>query len=179
MDDGWGSTWIKTWKKKNGSISEMPTSGDLKSGDSLFFTTLPPRKFNEPPLPNPNKYGNDIGHYMKSYLKICDHRFDARNNLFQWLNRCKKALETVLRIRKFQVLSLKWAESQTRAQKSSKDDFIGEIWWPVQETGKLVSYLGNSWIIRESWHVCNFSSFYAMSAKVTMSLWLVFPDEIS
>ena len=29
-------------EKKNGSISEMPTSGDLKSGDSLFFTTLPP-----------------------------------------------------------------------------------------------------------------------------------------
>ena len=49
----------------------------------------------------------------------------------------------------------------------------------VQETGRLVSYLGNSWIIWESWRVRNFSSFYAMSAKVTMSLWLVFPDEIS
>ena len=38
---------------------------------------------------------------------------------------------------------------------------------------------GKFLVIRESWHVCNFSSFYAMSAKVTMSLWLVFPDEIS
>ena len=28
----------------------MPTSGDLKSGDSLFFTT-PPQKFNKPPPP--------------------------------------------------------------------------------------------------------------------------------
>ena len=35
-------------------ITEMPTSGDLKSGDSLFFTTPPPRKFNKPPpAPHP------------------------------------------------------------------------------------------------------------------------------
>ena len=47
-----------------------PTSGDLKSGDSLFFT--PPPNFNgTPPAPQqiapaPNK--NDLGHYMKSYM---------------------------------------------------------------------------------------------------------------
>ena len=49
---------------------------------------------------------------------------------------------------------LKWAKSQTKAQKNSRDDFIREIWWPVRETGRLVSYLGDSRIIRESWHVC-------------------------
>ena len=48
-----------------------PTSGDLKSGDSLFFTP-PPRISTEPPLPPqqiapaPNR--NDLGHYMKSYM---------------------------------------------------------------------------------------------------------------
>ena len=34
------------------TMAEMPTSGDLKSGDSLFFTP-PPRKFNELPPPPP------------------------------------------------------------------------------------------------------------------------------
>ena len=48
----------------------------------------------------------------------------------------------------------KWAKSQTKAQKNSKDDFIREIWLPVRETGRLASYLGDSRIIRESWHVC-------------------------
>ena len=28
------------------AVPEMPTSGDLKSGDCLFFTTPPPRNFN-------------------------------------------------------------------------------------------------------------------------------------
>ena len=33
-----------------GLISEMPTSGDLKSGDCLFFTTPPPEKLTQPPM---------------------------------------------------------------------------------------------------------------------------------
>ena len=28
------------------------------------------------------------------------------------------------------------------------------LWWPVRETGRLVSYPGDSRIIREGWHVC-------------------------
>ena len=61
-------------------MTEMPTSGD-----SPFFT--PPGNFNRPPPPPqqidaaPN--GNDLGHYMKSYIKFRNHRFDARNNLCQ------------------------------------------------------------------------------------------------
>ena len=53
----------------------MPTSGDLKSGDSLFFTTSP-WNFNRPPPPcpwqidsAPNVKGDDLGHYMNSYIK--------------------------------------------------------------------------------------------------------------
>ena len=53
----------------------MPTSGDLKSGDSLFFTAPgistdpPPRQID--PAPN----GNDLGHYMKSYMRYILSKF--------------------------------------------------------------------------------------------------------
>ena len=70
---------------------------------------------------------------------------------WEWL---KNAPETVLQIRKIEVLSLNWAKSRNKAQKSSKDDFIREIWWPVRETGRSAPYRGDSRIIRESWRVC-------------------------
>ena len=51
--------------------SEMSTSGDLKSGDALFFT-IPP-EFQQTPRPprqiDPAPNGNDLGHYMKPYMK--------------------------------------------------------------------------------------------------------------
>ena len=52
----------------------MPTSGDLKLGDCLFFTTPPPRISSTPPPPPPPRKidpapnGNDLGHYMTSYM---------------------------------------------------------------------------------------------------------------
>ena len=50
----------------------MPTSEDLKSGDCLFSLPPgisptpppPPEKLTQPPAPN----GNDLGHYMTSYM---------------------------------------------------------------------------------------------------------------
>ena len=56
---------------------EMPTSGDLKSGDSLFFTIPIPRVSTEPPSPEkialaPNGIG--LGH-MKSYMKYILSKF--------------------------------------------------------------------------------------------------------
>ena len=56
----------------------MPTSEDLKSGDCLFFTTPPPphplllprRKID--PAPN----GNDLGHYMMSYMMHILSKFE-------------------------------------------------------------------------------------------------------
>ena len=55
-------------------LTEIPTSGDLKSGDCLFFTTPPPRNFKETAPPPPRKIDpapnvNDLGHYMTSYMK--------------------------------------------------------------------------------------------------------------
>ena len=55
------------------AISEMPTSRDLKSGDSLFFTSALPRKF---------RTLYQVLHEVDS-IQIRDHRFDARNNLCQ------------------------------------------------------------------------------------------------
>ena len=76
------------------TLSEMPTSGDLKSGDYLFFFYLPPRIFNDSPPrkidPAPNR--NDLGHYNYDVLHDV-HTIKIR------------MLETVLRIRKIQVLS--------------------------------------------------------------------------
>ena len=40
------------------------------------------------------------------------------------------------------VLREKWAKSQTKTQKSSKDDFIREIWWTVRESRRSVPYMG-------------------------------------
>ena len=50
------------------TTAETSTSGDLKSGISLFFFTTPnefPRFQQIDPAPN----GNDLRHYMKSYMK--------------------------------------------------------------------------------------------------------------
>ena len=54
--------------------TEMPTSGDLKSGDCLFFSTPLPRNFNTPPPPkiDPGPNGNDLEHYMTSYMMLHD-----------------------------------------------------------------------------------------------------------
>ena len=55
----------------------MPTSGDLKTGDSSFLST-PPWNFNGLPPPwqiDPAPNGNDLGHYMKSYMKYILSKF--------------------------------------------------------------------------------------------------------
>ena len=51
----------------------MPTSGDLKSGHSLFFTSPLPRKF---------RTLYQVLHDVDT-IQIRHHRFDARNNLCQ------------------------------------------------------------------------------------------------
>ena len=61
------------WQTPGRSTTEMPTSGDLKSGDSLLFTPpLTTARISTPPPPqqiDPAPNGNDLGHYMKSYMK--------------------------------------------------------------------------------------------------------------
>ena len=56
----------------------MPTSGDLKSGDCLFFTTPPPPEFQRlaPRKIDPAPNGNDLGHYMTSYMMYILSKFE-------------------------------------------------------------------------------------------------------
>ena len=58
----------------------MPTSGDLKSGDCHFLTTPPPQSFKETPPPkrkiDPAPNGNDLGHYMTSYMMYTLSKFE-------------------------------------------------------------------------------------------------------
>ena len=81
----------------------------------LSFLSLPlPRNFDElhPPPPPDKLTQPPMGMTLDIIwsltwihtIKIRNHRFDARNNLCQWLNTSKNAPETVLWIRKIQVL---------------------------------------------------------------------------
>ena len=57
----------------------MPTSEDLKSGDCLFFS-LPPPGISTDPFPprkiDPAPNGNDLGHYMTSYMMYILSKFE-------------------------------------------------------------------------------------------------------
>ena len=60
------------------SPPEMPTSGDLKSGDCLFFHPPAP-EFQRPPPPieiDPARNRNDLGHYMMSYMMYILSKFE-------------------------------------------------------------------------------------------------------
>ena len=57
-ETGWEQQQHQEVRLRSDSTAEMPTSGDLKSGDSLFISSPPPR----------NPPGN-LGHYIKSYMK--------------------------------------------------------------------------------------------------------------
>ena len=67
---------------------------------------------------------------MKSYMSDILSKLEIvilmPNNCHR-LNKCKKAPETILQIRKFQILRGKWAKCQTKAKKRAKDNFFQEI----------------------------------------------------
>ena len=111
-------------------LAEMPTSGDVKSGDYLFFTTPPPG-FQWRPLKD--KLTQPQWEWLKTLyevlheihtIKLRDHRFDAKIIIVsdQILVKMPQKPLTVLRIRKIQILRKKWRKSQTKARKRSKDD---------------------------------------------------------
>ena len=61
-------------------LSEMSTSGDLKSGDCLFSPPPPPpTEFQRTPAPrkiDPAPNGKDLGHYMMSYMMYVLSKFE-------------------------------------------------------------------------------------------------------
>ena len=70
-------------------------------------------------------------------IKIHDHCFNA-----EIIYTSKNAPENVLRKTTIHILRKKRGTYQTKAQKRSKDHFIQEIWWPIQESGRSVPYPG-------------------------------------
>ena len=134
----------------------MPTSGDLKS-DPLIFTTPPPPfpEFQLTPFP-PTNWPSRQWEWLRTLL--CQYCVNCTRSKFliivqmpklycQWLNACKNASETVLRIKKIQILREKWAKSQTISKEKCKGCLVREICWPVPEKGRSVSY-------PESWYMC-------------------------
>ena len=61
------------------TLPEIPTSGDLKSGDSISCTNPLPKCPQNPPPPHPtnllNCQGNGLEHYMNSYMKYIPSKF--------------------------------------------------------------------------------------------------------
>ena len=110
----------------------MPTLGDLKSGSSLFLE--PPTRVistDHPPPPPPRQIdpvanGNDLGHYMKSYMNYILSKFAIivwmpdRIFVDQWLNTCKNAPETVLRKKKFKFWAKNGLNLKLRHRKAQK-----------------------------------------------------------
>ena len=107
--------WSSCWQDKCQIRLSLQRCQPLETlnRETVFFSLPPPRDLQwHPPKaenwPSPQwewlRTLHDVLHDSHT-IKIRNHRFDARNNLCQWLNTCKNAPETVLRIRKIQVLS--------------------------------------------------------------------------
>ena len=70
------------------------------------------------------------------------------------------------------VLREKWAKSQTKTQKSSKDDFIWEIWWSVRKSRRSVPYTGELACMMLVWFpFCTFSSLSLRVSKHPFKLY--------
>ena len=70
------------------------------------------------------------------------------------------------------VLQEKWVKSQTKTQKSSKDDFIWEICWPVLESRRSVPYTGELACMVLVWFpFCTFSSLSLSFSKHPFKLY--------
>lgn len=123
----------KEWKI-NKSFREMPTSRDLKSGDSLSCTTPDCQLLKHPPPapPPPTNWPSHhcLGHYLKIYMSYM--LWKGQNNLCQpWQNRCRNECPRNCTINK----KVPILRKNTKAAKSTKVHFIREILWPEQESG--------------------------------------------
>ena len=91
----------------------MPTTGGKKSGDSLFCITFSPH-----PSDNLN-----LTEFPIVIIFISDD--EIPRNL-------------IVNQRMFQILKENGLNSKLKHKESSKVDFMWDIWWPVQETRRLV-----------------------------------------
>ena len=104
------------------TLPEIPTSGDLKSGDSVSCTNPLPKYPQTPPPPH--KLTQLSGKWFRTLyellhevhtIKICIHH--CNDEIAFVLNTCENAPE-----------KKKWAKVQSKAQKYSPVDLFREIW---------------------------------------------------
>ena len=94
----------------------------------LFFFYCPPGISTDhaPRQIDPAANGNDLGHYMKSYMNYILSKFAIivwipdRIFVDQWLNTCKNAPETVLRKKKFKFWAKNGLNLKLRHRKAQK-----------------------------------------------------------
>ena len=109
--------WSSCWQDKCQIRLSLQRCQPLETlnQETVFFSLPPPRDFQwTPSPPSPENWPSPQWEWLGTLyevlhdthtIKIRNHCFYATNNLCQWLNTCKNAPETVLRIRKIQVLS--------------------------------------------------------------------------
>ena len=113
LEINWSNTALK-FQPFSKSITYLPTSGDLKSGNSLFCTTPPPptpecqqhQHPTHPPFPMPTNCLRtlyDILHEVHG-IKMRFHHCNDEQNLCHWLNMCKNVPDTVQWIQKVRIL---------------------------------------------------------------------------
>lgn len=129
----------------NPSPSEVPTSGDLKSGDCLFCSTTN-IKHRSPHNRKSTQWPQIMTWVWLRTLSEVSHKLQTvkinkivlaasdENTMF------KNATESILWLKKKIWILEELEEVQTKALKSSKFNFTQEIWWPVWETRRFVSY---------------------------------------
>ena len=145
-------------------IPYLPTSGDLKSGDSLFCTTPPtPHPLMSlaptPPLLHPPNQQITLAHYMASYMTYmgwkCAFIIVMTNYSLSLTKHMQKCPRNWTMNKKSSNFVKKWTKFQTKAQTCSKVHFIREIWRSNREIGRFDEKLGDSRENRESWQVCD------------------------
>ena len=135
----------------------MPTSGDLKSGDSLFFTTPPPWNFNGfPPTTNwPSPQWEWLRTLYKSYLRYILSKFavivftcfdDRIIFVSDWI-RAKMPQKPYCECEKFKFRAKNGLDLKLRHRQAPKMISSGRYRDPYGRAGDLCR-------IWESWHVC-------------------------
>ena len=154
---------MKHWK------AYLPTSGDLKSGDSLFCTTPPPPpqpRMLTAPTPHPHAHPPHqqiaLGHYITSYMNYMESKWTFIIVMTNWslslTKHVQKCPKTVQWIKKVQILwknRLNFKLKRRNAQKSILSGRLGALTgrlWDLMtnletpgKTGRVGRYGKESW----------------------------------
>jgi len=120
----------------------MPTSGDLKSRDSLFCTT--------PPSPNVNNPNTPTHHPQIDPATMASDIIWGLTWSTCYQNACKKSTRNRTMIKKVHILRGNRLNFKLKHRKAQKSILCGRF-------GHLYGRAGGKCRIRESWHICSLS----------------------